>query len=155
MITIFDGEEKHEVFIDDVVTLGETHENDIMLDLPEVEEVDVDWQICTRKADMRSFELKRVNRGPVYVHLYLPSRAAEDFAETLAKYFVLSKFTGMSFDLDISALYDVKVPPTDAELAKWKAAVREEYEAQRKEFADYVASEAKRIVALGEKVAKL
>lgn len=154
MITIFDGEEKYEVSVDDFVILGETHEGDIMLDLPEVEEIDVDWRICTRKAKMRYFELKRPNGG-VYVHLYLPSQAAEDFAETLAKYFVLSKCTGMSFDLDISALYDVKVPPTDAELAKWKAAVREEYEAQKRDFREYVINESSRLVNLGEKVANL
>lgn len=155
MITIFDGVDKYDVGIEDFVTLGAVHEGDILLDLPEVEGIDVDWQLCTGKADMRYFELKRANGGGVYIYLYLPRQAAEDLAKTLAEYFVLSKCTGMSFDLDISALYDVKVPPTDEELSKWKAAVREEYEAQRKDFREYMINEAERLMNLEKKVANL
>ena len=148
MIYVTDGNATFEF---DSITLGKEWTGYINLNLPHIEGIYVEWEKTIREIAVRDIVVRGKNFSDFFVFT-LPAGAAQSLFNGIRKEAIFyGKAASHELRLNLSALYESKAEPTEAEYKTWKAAVIEEL----KNTEDACVREFERIKGLKEGVAAL
>lgn len=133
------------------IALGEERSGHINLNLPHIEGIYAEWQVTVREITVRDIVVRGKNWSDFFVFT-LPAGAAQSLFNGIRKEAIFyGKAASHELRLNLSALYESKAEPTEAEYKTWKAAVIEEL----KNTEDACVREFERIKGLKEGVAAL